>query len=89
MIEARERMGMDTQALAVKSGCSEELIVHIESAGYITHPHIACRIVRTLKKGVKQYNELVHEDHRKDKLPKWQDPPSKTPGDLRKFLEFK
>ena len=89
MIKARERMGMDTQALAVKCGCSEELIEHIESAGYITHPNIACRIVRVLKKGVGRYNELVHEDHRVRTLPPWQDPPHKIPGDLRKFLEFK
>lgn len=73
MIVARERRGMTAQELAVKAGCSEELISHIETAGYITHPHIACRIVHSLKLrgqiAVKRYNELISDRHWMDKLP--------------------
>lgn len=77
LIVARERRGMSPQDLAIRAGCSEELINRLEDAGYITHPNIAARIVRVLRlnnqTAVRRYNELVNEIHRADKLP-----PNKT-----------
>lgn len=60
----------DEQSLAMAAEVSPKLIgILLYDAANVTHPRIALRIVKLLGGGVDEYNDMVNEIHRREKLP--------------------
>lgn len=77
MIAKREALGLTRQEMAKRCECSEGLLTLIEEGERdITHPHIASRIAKEYGLDVEEYNRIVHESHRVNKLPKPVAPPA-------------
>lgn len=70
MIAKREAQGLSMRQMARKCDCSDMLLLLLESHDSgITHPKIAARIAREYGLTVDEYNTIVHEKYRVDKLP--------------------
>ena len=68
MIAYREKRGYTINEMSAKCKCSVKLLEIVEHGG-ITHPDIAADIARAYKLSVKDYNTLVSEKNRVDKIP--------------------
>ena len=80
MIQIRKAKGLSVDEMAARCECSPMLLNWLEqSKGIITHPHIASCIAAEYGLTVKQYNSLIADKHRRDKLPKRHSPPKATP----------
>ena len=70
LIDARKATRLSVNEAAKVLKISPKLLEMLElERVMITHPQIALRIVHFYGKGVKEYNELVCEKCRTDKLP--------------------
>lgn len=58
----REKMQIDRQRFARRTGCSERLIFMLEQ-GQVTHPIIADRIAEICGATAAQRDSIVHEKH--------------------------
>lgn len=77
LIQKRKAKGLTVRQMAVRCECSEALLWPLEvDDNWITHPLIAARIAKEYGLNVDEYNRLVHESHRAEKLPK---PPKHKP----------
>lgn len=71
MIEKRKALDLDVQEMAQRCECSKALLYLLEDGdGEVTHPEIAARIAKQYGLTVAEYNQIVHESHHVDKLPK-------------------
>lgn len=69
MIKKRQKLHLTIEQMANLCHCSPLLISQLESGDWITHPHIAARVVAQYGAGIRLYNDLVHEDKREKQLP--------------------
>lgn len=70
MIEKRKAKGLTVKQMAIRCECSEALLWPLEvDDNWITHPLIAAKIAKEYGLNVDEYNRLVHESHRAEKLP--------------------
>lgn len=71
MIEKRKALKCTLVEMAKRCDCSWRLLEALESGEFdITHPAIAARIAKEYVLTVDEYNQLVHESHHAEKLPK-------------------
>lgn len=75
LIRKREAKGLTQAEMAKKCRCSERLIIGIEEEDWITHPEIAAWLAKGYGFGIRTYNQLVHKDRQKKKLPEPKEPP--------------
>lgn len=70
LIDARKATRMSVIEAAKVLQISPKLLEMLElERVMVTHPQIALRIVYFYNKGVEEYNSLIVEKHRTDKLP--------------------
>lgn len=70
MEQAMEAGEYEKETLAAAVDVSPELIgLLLNDATNVTHPRIALRITKILGCGVAEFNSMVHEKHRCEKLP--------------------
>ena len=84
MIDRRERARLSREAMAKLCQCSERLLEGVEEFGWVTHPHIASRIIYIYGGTLEQFNEIVPECRRTDTLPE----PVAPPRDLLSLEEI-
>lgn len=71
MIEKRKAQGCTLVEMAKRCDCSRRLLEALENGEFdITHPAIAARIAKEYELTVDEYNQLVHESHHAERLPK-------------------
>lgn len=75
MVDYRKKQGLTLKEMAKKCKMSVGLLDALEVLDYITHPAIAARVAHCYELTLEQYNSLVSEDHKADKLPPYKDPP--------------
>ena len=68
MVAYRKSLQASVKQMADRCGMGAFLLENVER-GWLTHPHIAVRIVREYKLDVDDYNALVAKHHRVDVLP--------------------
>lgn len=78
MLAYRKERGIKFEEMARRCGTTGVLLSHIERGDWITHPKIAARICKEYELDVDDYNAIVHEDYRTDKLPKAKPKPGGT-----------
>lgn len=79
LIRKREALGLTQAQMAVKCDCSPGLLTAMEEIDrYITHPHIAARIAKAYGLNVQEYNLMVADKHKANKLPKARKRPTQT-----------
>lgn len=85
MIDFRNERGLSLKSMSRVCKVSHGLLAAIEELDFVTHPAIAARIAAAYKLTLDQYNSLVPENHRTNKIPKPVDPPSGTVNLSKKF----
>lgn len=71
MIEKRKVLKCTLVEMAKRCDCSWNLLEALENGEFdVTHPAIAARIAEEYGLTVDEYNQIVHESHHAEKLPK-------------------
>lgn len=69
MATKRRKLGLSLERMARVCDVSPFLLEMLESNGWKTLPGIAARIIHKYGLGVEEYNAIVLEKHRAEKLP--------------------
>ena len=77
LIEKREALGLNENQMARRCDCSARLLELLEHKDFITHKRIASRVAYAYGLTLDEYNSLIPERDRGDKIPPPKSPPSR------------